>query len=538
MTWFSRVTCAPAVLVAAACLAWPPCVSAQRVSQPADVARLVDALKGGDPQGREAAALALGRVGPEAAAAVEALVATFSDPDIYLRGAAAVALAQIGQAAVPALIRALGDAKAEVRWSAAIAIGRAGQAGRAAIPALITAVSDTDDNVRYTSAVALGGLRSAASDAVPALTGALHDRADSVRAAARRSLQQIAPEAAAGPTDRASVIAAVDRLVPALMAELHVPGVSIALIQDRQVAWSNVYGVRSASTREPVTKETAFEAASMSKPVFGLLAMQLVDERRLDLDRPLAEHAEELFVPDQAERRVVTARMVMTHTSGYPNWRPGGEEREGPLPLLFAPGLRYGYSGEGFFYLQRVVERITGEPLDRRAQARLFGPLGLQHSSYAWTPAIEAALATGHKDDGSVLTKSKYTHPNAAYTLYTTAEDYARLLVEVMKAARGASALVSQASVREMLKHQLALDSQEPVERPGNTGAERVYRGLGWSINTTARGDVLHHGGSNGTGFRCFSQFSPDRGTGLVILTNGTRGGDLWTRLVASIGDF
>jgi CubicO group peptidase (beta-lactamase class C family) len=533
-----RLMWLPAALLAGACLVFPPGALAQPGTEPTDVSKLIAALKDADPRAREAAALALGRMGPAAAIAVDPLVATFSEPDIYLRGAAAIALGQIGQPAAPALIRALGDASAEVRWSAAIAVGRLGQAAQAAVPALIKAAADSDDNVRYVSAVALGGLRGAGTEAVPVLTEALHDRADSVRAAARRALQQIAPVAVARPRDLASVAATVDRLVPALMAELHVPGVSIALIQDRRVAWSNVYGVKNASTGDAVTKETVFEAASMSKPIFGLLAMQLVEQHRLDLDRPLVDYGDELLVPDQAERRLVTARMVLSHTSGYPNWRPGGEEREGPLPLLFTPGSRFSYSGEGVFYLQRTVERIAGQPLDHLAAARLLRPLGIEHSGYAWTPAIDAQLATGHKDDGSVLTRSKYTHPNAAYTLYTTAEDYARLLAEVMKAWRGGSTLISEASVREMLEHQVTLDSREPVERPGTASGTAAYWGLGWSINATAQGDIAHHSGSNGTGFRCFSQFAPARGTGIVILTNSTRGGELWTRLVAGVGDF
>jgi CubicO group peptidase (beta-lactamase class C family) len=503
---------------------------------PRDLPVLVARLHSADPQAREEAARALGTLGSAAAAAP--LVEAFSDPDLYVRGAAALALGRIGRPAVPVLIVALGHPNSEVRWSAAIAIGRMGPAGDAAIPALTRAASDADDNVRYAAVTALGGFRDAARNAAPVIDVALHDRADTVRAAARWALRQIDPRGLSRQTDLAGASAAIARLVPELMAELHVPGVSVALIRDRQVAWSGAYGVASAATRQPVTKDTAFEAASMSKPVFAMLAMELVQRRQLDLDRPLVAYGDEAFVPDQAERARVTARMVLTHTSGFPNWRPGGEEREGPLPLLFAPGSRYSYSGEGIFYLQRVVERITGETLDKLASSGLFAPLGLAHTSYAWTPAIEDTLATGHKDDGTVLTKSKYTHPNAAYTLYTTAEEYARVLIQVLVAETGRSPLLLPTSVREMLKHQVALDSQEPIERPGNTGAERAFRGLGWAINATAQGDVAHHSGSNGTGFRCFSQFSRSRGTGLVIMTNGTRGGELWTRLVAAIGDY
>jgi CubicO group peptidase (beta-lactamase class C family) len=358
-----------------------------------------------------------------------------------------------------------------------------------------------------------------------------------VRRGATLALRQIAPGGRTGQLGREALIATFDRLVPVLMNELHVPGVSIALIQDRKVAWSKGYGFKNASTRDPVTNETVFEAASMSKPIFALLAMQLVERQRINLDRPLIEYRQESSIPDQPERRLVTARMVLSHTSGYPNWRPGGEEREGPIPLLFRPGSRFSYSGEGVFYLQRVVEQITGQPLDRWAIDNLFQPLGLGHTNYAWTTAIEPQLATGHRDDGSVLTKSKYTHPNAAYSLYTTAEDYARLLVEVLGAERDGSRLISQKSVREMLTHQVRLDSRDPIERPGEASGSAVYWGLGWSINATAQGDIAHHSGSNQTGFRCFSQFSFSRGTGIVILTNSTNGGELWTRLVAAIGD-
>jgi CubicO group peptidase (beta-lactamase class C family) len=501
------------------------------------LAEIMAALKEGQPPAREAAAGALGRMGPAAAAAVEPLIATFADENLYLRGAAAIALGRIGQAAVPPLARALGDANAEVRRSAAIALGRVGTSAVAAVPALTRATADPDEDVRFAAVTALGGLGASARDAAPALTDALHDRSDPVRAAARLALARADPGGRVAARRLGALTATIDRLVPMLMAEDHVPGVSVALILDRQVAWSKAYGVKDSTSAAPAGRDTAFEAASMSKPIFGLLVLQLVESRRLDLDRPLVAYDDQLVVPDEPGRRLVTARMVLSHTSGYPNWRPGGEEREGPIPLLFTPGSRFSYSGEGVFYLQRVIERITGEPLDRWADSHLFRPLGLAHTGYAWTPAIESTLATGHRDTGAVLTKSKYTHPNAAYSLYTTADEYATLLVDVLKAERGESRLVSAASVRGALSHQVTLDSRDPIERPGDAQGTAVYWGLGWSINATAQGDIAHHSGSNSTGFRSFSQFSPTRGTGLVIFTNGTKGGDLWTRLVASIGD-
>lgn len=275
----------------------------------------------------------------------------------------------------------------------------------------------------------------------------------------------------------------------------------------------------------------------MSKPVFAYLVMKLVELGKLDLDRPLAEYLREEDPPAQKDKELITARMVLSHTTGFPGWRKGDEERLGPLPVKARPGSRFGYSGEGVFYLQRVVEHITGEPLEVYAQRALLGPLGLRQMSYVWTPDLEPGLASGHDAGGKFLQKSRYTHANAAYSLYTSALDYAAFLVEIMKSDRSATHSLSRRSLKAMLGHQVALDARDPIERPASAQGLAVYWGLGWSVNTTAAGDIVHHSGANRTGFRCFSQFNPGRGTGIVIMTNSLSGGDLWTRLISQVGD-
>jgi CubicO group peptidase (beta-lactamase class C family) len=527
-------------LLHALALAWGLAPGAVAAGPPSDPPALIRALGDPDPRARESAAAALGRLRLAPPEAIAALVAALGHEDLYLRGAASTALGRIGAPAVPALGAALEGGRPEVRLSAAIALARMGSAARPALAALVRALSDPDATLRYTAAAALGALGPAAKEAAPALTAHLGDRDESVRGGAALALAQVDPQGRAARLTRDALVAGIEGLLPALMQEHHVPGVSIALILDRKVAWTGAFGLRNAQSREPATPATVFEVASMSKPIFALLAMQLAEAGKLDLDRPVGTYGPEPSVPDLPdlpERRRTTARMLLSHTSGLPNWRPGGEEREGPIPQLFRPGSRFGYSGEGIFQLQRVVERITGEPLDRWAAGHLFGPLGLTTTAFAWTPEIEAQLATGHKDDGSALVKSKYLHPNAAYTLCCTAAEYGRLLVEVLAAERGHSRLLSRKSAREMLKRQVRLDARAPIERPGAARGLGVFWGLGWSLNATAQGDIAHHGGSNSTGFRSFAQFSPSRGTGIVILTNGSGGSELWTRLVAAIGD-
>ena len=495
------------------------------------------ALADPDPGVRERSAAALGEAGAAAAPAIDALAAALADPDPFVAGTAADALARVGPGSVPALVRALRDTREEVRAGAAIALGKLGSRAGDAVPALVQALADPKETVRWTAANALGAVGPPASAALPALREALADRDEDVRLGAALALARLDRAAWLHAPSWDATLATIERLVPLLMRELHVPGVSIALLKERKVAWTKAWGVADAKTGAPATTATLFEVASMTKPVFAWAALKLVEEGRLDLDRPLAEVVELPPVPGQGELGRITPRMVLSHTSGLPNWRKGGEERDGPLPLLFEPGSRFGYSGEAMYQLQRVVEKVTGEPLEEYAKEALFAPLGMERSSFTWTPALDAALATGHEEDGKPRARARYRHANAAYTLVTTAPDYARFLTGILDPEAFGPRALSRAGVDGMLKHTVRADARDPIERPGRARGGAVWWGLGWGINETPGGDVVYHSGANQTGFRCYSQLSPSRGTGIVVLTNGLGGGALWTRLVAAIGD-
>lgn len=466
-----------------------------------------------------------------------ALVEALADADPFAGGAAAEELARSGAPAVPALSRALRDPRESVREGAAIALGKLGKEARGAVPVLVAALSDPKENVRWCAAGALGAVGAAASSAVPALREALHDGDEDVRRGAALALERIDRPAWLLAPSWESTVATIERLTPLLMTELHVPGVSMALVRDRKVAWTRSWGVADVRTGTPVTSETLFEAASMTKPVFAVSVLKLVEQGRIDLDRPLSQVVAPPTVPFQQERLRITPRMVLSHTSGLPNWRKGGEERDGPLPVLFAPGSKFGYSGEAIYQLQRVVEKVTGEPIEEYTRRTLFTPLGMTGTSYVWTAELDSRLASGHEADGTFLARARYAHANAAYSLVTTAPDYARFLVALLDPEGASPNGLSRASVSSMLRHEVRVDVRDPIERPGRARGTEVFWGLGWSLNATAGGDVVHHGGANRTGFRCFAQFSPSRGTGLVILTNGLGGGELWTRLVSAVGD-
>jgi CubicO group peptidase (beta-lactamase class C family) len=170
-----------------------------------------------------------------------------------------------------------------------------------------------------------------------------------------------------------------------------VPGIAAAVVRDGRVVWDLAIGVADTKTGRPVTADALWPAASLGKPVFAFAALRLVDEGRLDLDRPLKHYVAD-HAPDDPRGDRITARHVLSHSSGLPNWRDG----DAPLVPAFEPGARFQYSGEGFYYLQRAVEHIVGAGFERFVEERLFGPLGMRASTYTWRPDTSERVVAGH----------------------------------------------------------------------------------------------------------------------------------------------
>jgi CubicO group peptidase (beta-lactamase class C family) len=463
----------------------------------------------------------------------------FSHEDPFVNGEAIAEIVKLGNKAVDYLIEALGDENDNVRWCSAISLGKIAPKGERAIPFLTKALRDSNSNVRYCSAIALGKFNQAAESAIMELQQLLFDSDENVRWAAFISLSKINKESINITHEFSEVINKIENLTPPFMKELNVPGVSIALIRNNEIAFTKCFGFKDARTSSLATNETMFEACSMSKPVFAYLVLKLAEQKKLNLDQPLSTYLPEEFVcEDEDYSNQITARMILSHTSGLPNWRKGEEERGGPLPIYFIPGERFSYSGEGYYYLQRVVEKVTGEPLEEYANETLFQPLGLKHTSYVWTEETDSLISCGHDTLGKFLAESKYLHSNSAYTLYTTAEDYARFIIEILEEDKTSGFSLTIKSIKEMLSPQIDVLVRDPIERPGSALGLFVYWGLGWAIDSTASGKIYYHSGANRTGFRCYSQFRLDEGSGIIIMTNGLNGSEFWRRLIKEVGDF
>lgn len=356
-------------------------------------------------------------------------------------------------------------------------------------------------------------------------------------------VRQARPSDAPPATGRAAhLIADLQRQIPELMAAAHVPGLTIAIVRDGRLFWRQAFGVKSVTTREPVDNDTVFEAASTSKPVFAYAVMKLCERGVMNLDTPLTHYTAERFVPNDQRLDLITARHVLSHTTGLPNWRSADD----PLAIRFPPGARWSYSGEAYSYLQSVVTQLVGgrldptrcgtfeqdvkvcamEPsIDDYMRANILVPFGMTSSGYLWNDWIARHMAPGHDEHGKptgldrrpdTLTLARY---GMAGGLCTTATDYAKFLVEVIDPKPADQFRLSAAGLREMLRPQIRRNDASSWA-------------LGWEINHTADGDFLRHGGGN-PGYSCFVAGSVERKAGYVIMTNAENSG--YTGVIAPL---
>jgi CubicO group peptidase (beta-lactamase class C family) len=305
---------------------------------------------------------------------------------------------------------------------------------------------------------------------------------------------------------------ALEQTVPELMRKYSVPGLSLALIRNGNIYWVKSFGVKDR--REPVTKDTTFEAASLSKVVFAYAVLKLADQGKIDLDAPLQHYLEAPYIQGDPRINKITARMVLTHRTGFPNWR-----RSEGLTIHFGPGDHFSYSGEGFVFLSKAVERITGQSLNDFMQRMVFTPLGMTSSSYVWRQDYDARAAIGHDKDGKAHKKWKPKEANPASSLQTTAVDYARFM----------TALLDGKGLKPDTLKQLETP-YTPVQQNCTANcfsvaplSATIFWGLGVGLEKSSAGLAFWHWGDNGV-FKAYMVGLPEHKSGLVMFTNSENG--------------
>lgn len=312
----------------------------------------------------------------------------------------------------------------------------------------------------------------------------------------------------------------LEREIPKIMEAANVPGLSIAVIRDGQIFWTRAFGVQSRETNIPVNENTMFEAASLTKTVTAYAAMRLMERGELELDRPLFE-----YFPDKEYKKLsgderykqLTARLVLTHTTGLPNWG---------FKLIREPGKQYGYSGEGFLYLGRTIEQISGMSLQEFVQNEIFEPLEMTHTSYVWNEAYEENGASGHDRHGVAHRKRKNTEPNGGASLLTTAQDYATFLC----------AILNNQGLKEETIDQMVSTQVKATKWGKDELDEHISWGWGWGIQPGNVGYGFWHWGDNGD-LRAYTVTYKDRGDGLVYFSNSNNGLSIAKSVVALVMD-
>ena len=290
---------------------------------------------------------------------------------------------------------------------------------------------------------------------------------------------------------------AIDSELKELLKESYIPGISLTTIKNGKISDSFYLGYKSIDSKSQITSRTVFSAASLSKCVFGYIVMQLSHDGIINLDTPLNDYFIYEDINHDERAAIVTARMVLSHTTGLPNWR------NGKLEFRDDPGNKYGYSGEGYVWLQRVVEHITGSDLESLAQKMVFEPLKMDRTSYFFLDRFEDDYALPHDNMLRTNSKFKIKEANAAHSLQTTSSDYAKFMISILKK-----------------DYSLMYDAQINV----NENSEgKISWGLGVGIQLTTSGREFWHWGDNGT-FKAYFTIDPKSGDGLVYFANGSNG--------------
>jgi len=330
------------------------------------------------------------------------------------------------------------------------------------------------------------------------------------------------------PRPKRQGTAGLDADLPALLEKFGVPGLSYAIVEGGVVARARGFGVKKAGASDPVTADTVFEAASLSKPPFAYLVLKLAELGRFKLDEPIGSYFRQPDFLNEPAVDAITPRTVLSHRTGLSNWRPAQQ----PMKLLFPPGSQFGYSGEAYVRLQRFIEKLTDASLTDLSRTHVLLPARMAMSSYLWRPEYASLAAEGHSADGAVVrtrlwgfdpagpsamklppgveTPPMFAVPNAAASLYTSAPEYARFLAMILSPPPADAVHLGPQSLDAMF-----------------TGLSRVNDeiswGLGWGLARVEGDDTFWHWGNNGV-YQSFVLGSRKRRWAAVVFTNSANG--------------
>lgn len=296
---------------------------------------------------------------------------------------------------------------------------------------------------------------------------------------------------------------------PSLLETAAVPGLTVALLENGKTREVFCFGTTKPHGNVPITEQSVFKCASLSKQAFLYAVLKTIEAGKLDINQPLAHYLDKPHEADDSDLARITARHVLTHTTGWRNFPPDGELITRIAPL----GRQWTYSGQAFLYLQAVLESLWNEPAADYLQRLVLDPLGMPKSSFLWRGEYAEMAVDGFDPNGNIPDHCRWcpTEADVSGSLHTTAREYARLL-------------------ETFLDPNLRLQHPDVYQRQIGIDAR-----LGWSLGWgTADDDSLLWQWGFHTAFSAFSALVPARGLGIVVLTNGTDGPRIYREWVSA----
>ena len=341
----------------------------------------------------------------------------------------------------------------------------------------------------------------------------------------------------------------VDNVVKRLMDTANVQGLDLAILNNNKTVYLKSYGYKNKINSELLDTNTVMYGASFSKAVFAFLTMKLVQEKTIELDKPLYKYLSkpiseyEYFSDLKSDNRwkLITARMCLSHTTGLPNVRwlhptTGVEDTLGVIKIYFKPGTKYAYSGEGLKLLQLVEEEITKQTVEDLAIEKVFTPIGMTRTGYIWHKEFDDNFAIGHLEDGTLNPKKKRTTPVASGSLVTTISDYSKF-IEFVVQQKG----LDKKLFKEMLSSQIKINSkaQFPTiteETTTENKAIDLSYGLGWGLLKCKYGKAFFKEGHDDA-WRNYNINFIDKGISIIIMTNSANGELIFKELLETLID-
>ncbi len=319
----------------------------------------------------------------------------------------------------------------------------------------------------------------------------------------------------------------VEAQVPLIQLESNFNGKQLSY----QIENPNFYDSVKIAAGEATPKPAVFQAASLSKVVFAYIVMKMYDRGEIDLDTPICNYTDIDRFEDKESAAKLTARMVLNHRTGLPNWSTSPSSQEWPTSTItfkYPVDSCYGYSGEGFAYLQRAVEQIRGKKIDDIAREEVFQPLGMEYTSYEWQPMYDTLAVDGYNKDGENRGKGRHPRANVGYTLRTCAADYAKFL----------QALLNGTGLSPEAKEVFFTPCQEKAIRYAGNHRE-CDNSIAWAMgigteDNAEYGKVLWHWGDNGS-FKALFIVIPSANGYLTYFTNSNHGHDIINDITALV---